>query len=213
MSDSVHPKARQLAVTSFAVALYVLGGAQIAKGGTLLGGSVEFSRPSVLEYAAVTLLVFYLYRYCVAMSWSVWSNVEQDKSQFISGMEFFTKHVTTKGNSKLSNLLRNNNNTYCGIQYPPSDQSSLTTVWLRDRNSIVYGVFNRRTSVNVVRNHSVTGDPIKSVRISWWKAETAETLAFFKTAVYRESVWNDLLPIYLFLIAGALILARLFGFL
>lgn len=56
-------RGRNLAVLSFAVILYILGGATFNAEGTLFGGSVIFSRAWVLEYASIVLLGFYLYRF------------------------------------------------------------------------------------------------------------------------------------------------------
>jgi len=218
MSDESQKNGRNLSVTSFVVILYTLGGGHFNNTGTLLGGSVTFSRASILEYAGLALLFFYLHLFVLNKGGYFgqhgilyqWRN---DRNECLKNSTSLRNHITECGTKAMQAMLESTGKI--GGQSFNKGATTYPVNALWDNNltpPIIRKPFRRSAQVIAVDNNSSQRAWFE-VDLSWWYCQSADLHSMLKATLLRVNFFNDIFPILLCAAATLLVALRWFGFL
>lgn len=206
MAQDENKKARNLSVISFITILYVLGGGSFNNSGSFLGGSIVFSKPAILEYAGLALLLFYLYRFWLSSKFLTYVNDHRD--EYLRHSRILSDHINRRGKEEMQRLL-DSTGMIDGHQFPKDKDyvhRPVKAIW-ENPQLLVRKIFRRHALMYVAdKNNQRQGN--MQVRLSWWHCMPVELFASLKAVTLKEEFWDDVFPYLLCFIALALVAAR-----
>lgn len=201
-------RAKRLAAFSFVIIVYVISGGSI-NGGVFFGGGVTFEKPELLEYAALIIFMFSVYRYCLAIG-NPFKNFTYYLNSHLSKDNEIREYVEENAQAEVDSALKNNRQIgEIDLNAQPRKHRPFSAVW-EHRQHMQWKSMTPYATVNINSSNrtNVAQFLLPIYPLAIYKPIVKGCV---KTLFVTDSFWDEVFPGILALIASAFVALRLMG--